>query len=77
MRGDTEIDTSAEYKNALGILPNLPAMLSLIETSILMWGQASIGLIIGLSMIVQGMILLFKVILGPSDKEVNSRKRVS
>ena len=38
MRGDTEIDTSAEYKNALGILPNLPAMLSLIETSILMWG---------------------------------------
>ena len=38
MRGSTEIDTSAEYKNALGILPNLPAMLSLIETSILMWG---------------------------------------
>lgn len=41
------------------------------------WGQASIGLVIGLSMIAQGMILLFKVILGPSDKEVNSRKRVS
>ena len=38
MRGSTEIDISAEYKNALGILPNLPSMLSLIETSILMWG---------------------------------------
>ena len=41
MRGDTELDTSAEYKNVLGILPNLPAMLSLIETSILIWGWLS------------------------------------
>ena len=39
-RGNTEIDTSAEYANVLGVLPNLPALLSLIASSMWVWGSA-------------------------------------
>lgn len=40
LRGDTEVDSSANYKNAVGLLPNPGALFGLVEAALCVWGYA-------------------------------------
>lgn len=40
LRGETEIDNSEDYQNALGVLPNPEALIGLIEAALTIWGYA-------------------------------------